>query len=258
MQLRTVRGYRDLHCVKCGDHSRCPWHVCQCWAPWTRCPVQRVDPNVHRAEKVPVKQSETQYEQKTRLKLDAKRPAPDSRRQRHASKRKRVDDCGKDGRGQRLLHRYAQRQTEGELTTRQQLQQGGVREVHNGIRLDWRKQPMLHARFGAHVMWQRQQREQARGDSISATVKAPIAAVTAATATAATADAYNIASSLPPRIVVQCVSFPTPRVGTIIGHPPICRLGSPSAPCNLGSAEVGRGWSESETMRGVQRQGLRM
>ena len=39
MQLRTIRGYRDLHCARCTYHGRCGWHRCQCDVAWARCAV---------------------------------------------------------------------------------------------------------------------------------------------------------------------------------------------------------------------------
>ena len=51
MQLRTVEGYRGLHCKGCGRQERCARSLCQCGVVWHVCPTHREDPPSHSSRK---------------------------------------------------------------------------------------------------------------------------------------------------------------------------------------------------------------
>ena len=49
MQLRTLVGYRGIHCRICGKQKLCSRNKCQCNIIWHQCKVHRVDPKEHRS-----------------------------------------------------------------------------------------------------------------------------------------------------------------------------------------------------------------
>ena len=55
IQLRTLKGDRDLHCKTGGDRSKCGFAKCQCKEPCNRCEVHRIDPVMHKSKKAPNK-----------------------------------------------------------------------------------------------------------------------------------------------------------------------------------------------------------
>jgi len=51
MQLRTVKGYRAIHCKRCKRQETVARTKCQCNEVWHRCEVHRVDPMTHYSRK---------------------------------------------------------------------------------------------------------------------------------------------------------------------------------------------------------------
>ena len=88
MQLRSAKGYRDIHCEACKLHERCTHHMCQCRLIWHQCPLHRVDPAVHKSRKAP---TTTQAKAKPQNKLSARRPAPLSH---HAPEKRQTNTTG--------------------------------------------------------------------------------------------------------------------------------------------------------------------
>ena len=91
MQLRTHDGYRDLHCLACGHHARCGWHLCVCNVPWNQCETHRVDPILHKSTKPPKKAkvaSAAEQGAEPTPKLSAKRTAPEAKAARITKARK--------------------------------------------------------------------------------------------------------------------------------------------------------------------------
>ena len=51
MQLRTLIGYRAVHCRKCGKQELSPRNKCQCNILWHQCQMHRIDPKEHKSRK---------------------------------------------------------------------------------------------------------------------------------------------------------------------------------------------------------------
>jgi len=51
MQLRTIEGYRALHCKGCARQERCARSLCQCGVVWHTCQIHREDPISHSSKK---------------------------------------------------------------------------------------------------------------------------------------------------------------------------------------------------------------
>ena len=51
MQLRSLEGYRALHCKDCKKQERCSRSKCQCGQIWHQCPLHRIDPPTHSSRK---------------------------------------------------------------------------------------------------------------------------------------------------------------------------------------------------------------
>ena len=51
MQLRTVDGYRAIHCRGCGKQERVSNNMCQCRVIWHICSIHRIDPQTHASRK---------------------------------------------------------------------------------------------------------------------------------------------------------------------------------------------------------------
>ena len=80
MQLHTPQGYRDVHCKACGKHERCLKNLCQCGTVWHRCPLHRVDPQVHATRKGVKKHGKINDEKQNKedMKLSSWRRAPET------------------------------------------------------------------------------------------------------------------------------------------------------------------------------------
>ena len=51
IQLRTIVGYRALHCKACKKQERCAKSMCACGQVWHRCKMHRIDPPTHSSRK---------------------------------------------------------------------------------------------------------------------------------------------------------------------------------------------------------------
>ena len=87
MQLRTTRGYRDIHCGSCRLHERCSHNQCQCSVIWHQCSTHRIDPPVHRTTKKASEHIKKDLKNQ-RKKLASTRRAPESHQA--APKRRKV------------------------------------------------------------------------------------------------------------------------------------------------------------------------
>ena len=51
MQLRTVEGFRAIHCRRCGAQERCTKNECTCGQVWHLCTLHGVDPHMHHSRR---------------------------------------------------------------------------------------------------------------------------------------------------------------------------------------------------------------
>ena len=95
MQLRSIEGFRAIHCKTCSMQERCLRNHCQCNKVWHHCAVHRIDPPYHRSRKAPKKtpdeKKKHEEEQKAKMQRSRKRKAkltpPHHRRQRPGDQR---------------------------------------------------------------------------------------------------------------------------------------------------------------------------
>ena len=102
MQLRTILGYRGIHCRVCGKQELCSRNKCQCSIIWHQCKVHRIDPQEHRSRKADKftkeqKQSKLEEEEKRRqAKPGRKRKAPEVEKGVGKSKRSTAQKLSKE------------------------------------------------------------------------------------------------------------------------------------------------------------------
>ena len=78
MQLRTTKGFRAIHCARCGAQTLAKGLKCTCGVAWHLCEIHRTDPGKHRSRKAPkadkgVEQMKVEDDGKS-----SKRKAPDA------------------------------------------------------------------------------------------------------------------------------------------------------------------------------------
>ena len=95
MQLRTIEGFRAIHCRRCGAQERCIKNECTCGQVWHRCNLHGVDPHVHQSrrgvQKVNYKRKGEGKESKEEMRsegLSSTRKAPITKQGKFARERK--------------------------------------------------------------------------------------------------------------------------------------------------------------------------
>ena len=102
MQLRTMIGYRGIHCRICGKQELYSRNICQCNIIWHQCKVHRIDPKEHRSRKADKftkdqKQSRLEEgEKKRQSKPSRKRKAPEVEELTADSKRSNAQKVSKE------------------------------------------------------------------------------------------------------------------------------------------------------------------
>lgn len=96
MQLRTITGYRAIHCLACKKQEVCTLNRCQCGTIWHLCKTHRTDPAVHRSRKAPKNKASVKA---PRPKLDPRRKPPEilhvRSKRRKAPKRGEINKVAK-------------------------------------------------------------------------------------------------------------------------------------------------------------------
>ena len=77
IQLRTINGFRAIHCRECGRQERVAFNHCTCGVLWHRCELHRIDPKVHESRRGTKAASKKQVEKA--VALSSKRKAPYTR-----------------------------------------------------------------------------------------------------------------------------------------------------------------------------------
>ena len=74
IQLRTIDGFRAIHCRECGRQQKVAFNHCTCGVLWHRCELHRIDPKVHESRRGTKTASKKQEEKA--IALSSKRKAP--------------------------------------------------------------------------------------------------------------------------------------------------------------------------------------
>ena len=81
MQLRTIDGFRAIHCKECGRQERTALNQCTCGVIWHGCELHRIGPKVHESRKgiktASIKQAQEE------IALSSQRKAPHMRQGRN-------------------------------------------------------------------------------------------------------------------------------------------------------------------------------
>ena len=77
MQLRTIDGFRAIHCKDCGRQERAALNHCTCGVIWHGCELHRIDPKVHESRKG-IKTA-TRKQAQEEIALSSQRKAPHTR-----------------------------------------------------------------------------------------------------------------------------------------------------------------------------------
>ena len=77
-QLRTAKGFRAIHCAKCGAQTLAKGMKCSCGITWHLCEIHRTDPCNHRSRKAPRAGKKVEKATADEVGKSCKRKTPDA------------------------------------------------------------------------------------------------------------------------------------------------------------------------------------
>ena len=110
MQLRTVLGFRAVHCRNCGKQERTARNKCQCGCIWHQCLIHKVDPLEHQSRKAANFTSEQKQERNVKRKTNEKKGDRAAKRKAPEVQEANLDKGSKQARKARLENEYFRKQ----------------------------------------------------------------------------------------------------------------------------------------------------